>query len=42
LETDNLEETLMEVYDKASLIKALSLTELKNQVALNWRKVFKS
>jgi TatD DNase family protein len=42
LETDTLEETLMEVYDKASLIKALSLTELKNQVALNWRKVFKS
>ena len=42
LETDTLEETLMEVYDKASVIKALSLTELKNQVGLNWRKVFKS
>lgn len=42
LETDTIEETLMEVYDKASVIKALSLTELKNQVGLNWRKVFKS
>lgn len=42
LETDTIEETLMEVYDKASVIKALSLTELKKQVALNWRKVFKS
>lgn len=41
LETDTIEETLMEVYDKASVIKALSLTELKNQVGLNWRKVFK-
>lgn len=42
LETDTIEETLMEVYDKASVIKALSLTELKSQVGLNWRKVFKS
>lgn len=41
LETDTIEETVMEVYDKASAIKALSLTELKNQVGLNWRKVFK-
>ena len=41
LETDTLEETLMEVYDKASVIKALSLTELKKQVASNWSKVFK-
>lgn len=41
LETDTIEETVMEVYDKASVIKALSLTELKNQVGLNWRKVFK-
>lgn len=42
LETDTIEETLMEVYDKASVIKALSLTELKKQVASNWSKVFKS
>lgn len=41
LETDTIEETLMEVYDKASVIKALSLTELKKQVASNWSKVFK-
>lgn len=41
LETDTIEETLIEVYDKASVIKALSLTELKKQVALNWSKVFK-
>ena len=41
LETDTIEETLMKVYDKASVIKALSLTELKKQVASNWSKVFK-
>ena len=41
LETDTLEETVMDVYDKASQIKALSLTELKKQVASNWSKVFK-
>lgn len=41
LETDTIEETVMEVYDKASVIKALSLTELKKQVASNWSKVFK-
>jgi TatD DNase family protein len=41
LETDTIEETLIEVYDKASVIKALSLTELKKQVASNWSKVFK-
>lgn len=41
LETDTLEETVTDVYDKASQIKALSLTELKKQVASNWSKVFK-
>lgn len=41
LETDTIEETLMEVYTKAAAIKNLSLAELKQQVAVNWQKVFK-
>jgi TatD DNase family protein len=40
LETDTVEETILEVYDKASAIKKLSLTALKDQVSANWRKVF--
>lgn len=40
LETDTVEETILEVYDKASAIKKLSLTTLKDQVSANWRKVF--
>lgn len=41
LETDTIEETLMEVYTKAAAIKNLSLAELQQQVATNWQKVFK-
>ena len=41
LETDTLEETLKEVYEKASIVKNLQLSELKIQVENNWSKVFK-
>jgi TatD DNase family protein len=41
LETDTIEETLMEVYTKAAVIKNISLPELQQQVAVNWLKVFK-
>lgn len=40
LETDTVEETILEVYSKASAIKKLSMTALKDQVNANWRKVF--
>lgn len=40
LETDTVEETILEVYGKASAIKKLSMTALKDQVNANWRKVF--
>lgn len=40
LETDTLEETLVEVYLLAALYKDMTLTEMKHQVATNWAKVF--
>lgn len=40
LETDTLEESLEEVYLLAALYKDMTLTEMKNQVATNWAKVF--
>jgi TatD DNase family protein len=40
LETDTIEETLIEVYTKAATIKNLSLAELQQQVANNWKHVF--
>jgi TatD DNase family protein len=41
LETDTIEETLNEVYEKASIVKNLKLSELKILVENNWSKVFK-
>ena len=41
LETDTIEETLREVYEKASIVKNLKLSELKILVENNWSKVFK-
>lgn len=40
LETDTIEETLEEVYQKAALCKTISLEELQKMVEKNWEKVF--
>lgn len=40
LETDTLEETLEEVYQKAALCKTISVEELQKMVEKNWEKVF--
>lgn len=40
LETDTIEETLEEVYQKAALCKTISLEELQKMVEMNWEKVF--
>ena len=40
LETDTIEETLEEVYQKAALCKTISLEELQKMVEKNWKKVF--
>lgn len=40
LETDTIEETLEEVYQKAAFYKNISVEELKEQVEMNWRNIF--
>jgi len=40
LETDTIEETLEEVYLKAATVKKLTLKELQQQIATNWKQVF--
>ncbi len=40
LETDIIEETLEEVYQKAAFYKNISVEELKEQVEMNWRNIF--
>lgn len=40
LETDTIEETLEEVYLKATTVKKLTLKQLKQQIAANWKQVF--
>ena len=40
LETDTIEETLEEVYQKAALCKTISVEELQEMVKKNWEKVF--
>jgi TatD DNase family protein len=40
LETDTIEETLEEVYQKAALCKTISVEELQEIVEKNWEKVF--
>jgi len=40
LETDTIEETLEEVYQKAALRKAISLEELQKMVEKNWKAIF--
>jgi TatD DNase family protein len=40
LETDTIEETLEEVYQKAAFYKNISVEELKEQVEMNWKKIF--
>jgi len=40
LETDTIEETLEEVYQKAALCKTISLEELQEMVEKNWETVF--
>lgn len=40
LETDTIEETLEEVYQKAALCKTISVEELQKMVEKNWEKVF--
>ena len=40
LETDTIEETLEEVYQKAALCKTISVEELQEMVEKNWEKVF--
>lgn len=41
LETDMMEETLEEVYHKAAQCKGLTLEALQQQVAANWKTIFK-
>jgi TatD DNase family protein len=40
LETDTIEETLVEVYQKAALYKNTSVETIQNQVEKNWKAVF--
>lgn len=40
LETDTIEETLKEVYQKAALCKTIPVEELQKMVEKNWEKVF--
>lgn len=40
LETDTIEETLEEVYQKAALCKTISLEELQKMVEKNWKAIF--
>lgn len=40
LETDTIEETLEEVYQKAALYKNTSVETIKNQVEKNWKAIF--
>ncbi|MFD2891305.1 TatD family hydrolase [Flavobacterium chuncheonense] len=41
LETDTIDETIVEVYQKASQVKGLSVEELKQQIGINFKKNFK-
>lgn len=40
LETDAIEETLEEVYQKAALCKTISVEELQKMVEMNWKAIF--
>lgn len=40
LETDTIEETLLDVYSLAAEYKGMTLEQMKSQVAANWEKVF--
>lgn len=40
LETDTIEETLEEVYQKAALCKTISVEELQEMVEMNWKAIF--
>lgn len=40
LETDTIEETLEEVYQKAALCKTISVEELQEMVEKNWKAIF--
>ena len=40
LETDTIEETLEEVYQKAALYKTISVEELQKMVEKNWKAIF--
>ncbi len=40
LETDTIEETLQEVYQKAALCKTISVEELQKMVEKNWKAIF--
>lgn len=40
LETDTIEETLEEVYQKAALCKTISVEELQKMVEKNWKAIF--
>jgi TatD DNase family protein len=40
LETDTIEETLEEVYQKAALCKNISVEELLSKILNNWKSIF--
>lgn len=40
LETDTIEETIYEVYEKAALIKGISVHEMKTMVFTNFSRIF--
>ena len=42
LETDTIEETIVDVYEKASNVKNVNIEDLKKNVMMNFNQVFKN
>ena len=41
LETDTIEETIFDVYEKAAKIKGITMDEMKNKIFKNFKSIFK-
>ena len=41
LETDTIEETIFDVYEKAATIKGIPIDEMKNKIFENFKSIFK-
>jgi TatD DNase family protein len=42
LETDTIEEGLEQVYEKAALVRNMSIQEIENIVSINFKSIFKN